>query len=437
MQRDAAERFFQLQVGRPARVGRVGHPGAAGEHEHLPRLVLEVVETGHDAERAVVLEGPRPGRAKAAFLGLDARLVERGHAIDAEVVAGRSRVARAVGRAEILQENVRREAAVQKVRIGKRETRARDLVFRRAAAGDALDRGCRQAGGAIAGNIHPVEILLEVEVVEHHADRAAGAELRLGAKEEVVGITVEQVALDVVHAEGAPVPVVGHRMALERRARGERDGAFTRGHGVGEPAADAVGFQPRRSAARDLERLPHAIDLGRAEGDEVDDAAGGSHALRGGRTVDRFDAIKKERIDREALAIARAQRIRLRDAVDQVKRIATAKGLAAARHLLARRRVARNRLRESRAEVGTDRELIAQRSFGHDRGRDWKRGGGSFGPCRRGDVECLEREDVAVLRARRRGEQREGAETECETFRRQVDGVVHGWLCLGVEVVDA
>src|SRR5690606_27600987 len=68
----------------------------------------------------------------------------------------------------------------------------------------------------------------------------------------------------------------------------------------------------------------------RADRHLVDDAASAANPLQRVRTVDELDPVDEEAVDGEAVAAAVAQRRRLGDAVDRIKRRTTAQALARA-----------------------------------------------------------------------------------------------------------
>ena len=218
---------------------------------------------------------------------------------------------------------------------GRRGHRVRGLLARRRAA----HGGGRDARRPVARHGHIVAVAFQIEAVDPALQPAIAAQVPATARKQRDGLRVLDLALGAVEADAAAVSVIVGAAGLEGRAHGQVKGAEVTAADGGDLGADAVALQ--LVVGGDLGHHPpgQALRLGRlAGGDVVDHPAGGPDALDGVGAEDDLDPVDEEGIDGVAVAAVVAQRRRLRHAVDEIERRASAQGLAEARQLLPRRR---------------------------------------------------------------------------------------------------
>mmetsp|Transcript_99293 Transcript_99293/g.276318 ORF Transcript_99293/g.276318 Transcript_99293/m.276318 type:complete len:335 (-) Transcript_99293:366-1370(-) len=207
-----------------------------------------------------------------------------------------------------------------------------------------------QAGGAVAGYVDPVIEAVGMEAVDHDL-QPLGA--KFGARlQEEVGRAVQRLG-------GQWPPGAVHAAVLAQHAGVEEQVPGLAARAAVAAVLEQIAGLPGTAVAielraqLDLDRLAGA-GLGRATGDGVDDAAGCSHALGGRGAADHLDALHDHRVGEVALAAAEAQRVGLRNAVQQQQGVATAQALAEVAQFLPRWRIARHLLGQQRARVLAD-----------------------------------------------------------------------------------
>ena len=175
--------------------------------------------------------------------------------------------------------------------------------------------------------------------------------------EHVVALRVHDIALGLVDAHGAAVGVVEQAPGLVGAAEQEIPVAVDALQAVVGFVAQAVGFVVGGGAHAHADVLAQ-LGAFRAAGHEVDDAAGGAQAVLGAGAVDHLDAFHHGQIDGVAVAAAVAQRVGLRNAVDQEQRVAAAEGFAGVGQLLAAGRIGRDQIAEHLGLIIGDRHLL-------------------------------------------------------------------------------
>ena len=347
----------QLQEGRRVLELGLRHPFAAGLGQNLAGFVLQQVQAGGGLQVAVEQAVPGQGELGPVLVGFVLGLVEQGAGrSNGRILEGAEGVA-AVAGAEALGVQLQAHIVAGQVGIAVGEAGGERLVAHRVAGRVALHRGGGHAIGPVAFDAHVVVVAFQLEPVHRKLQVLGVVQPIADLHEHVVALRVHGVALGLVDAHGPAVSVVEQAPGFVGAAEQEIPIAVDALQAVIGFVAQAVGFVIGGGAHAHPDVLAQ-VGAFRAAGDEVDDATGGAQAVLGAGAVDHLDAFHHGQIDGVAVAAAVAQRVGLRNAVDQEQRVAAAEGFAGVGQLLAAGRIGRDQIAEHLGLIIGDRHLL-------------------------------------------------------------------------------
>ncbi len=394
------------------------HPGAAGDHQSLFRLVEQDVQADRGGQRLEAGQGAFIADLAADLARPVLRLVEQGaDRRDAGILEGRDRGEFAAENvAAAVEEKLGDEVAAGDIAVGVGDGCAFGAVRSRRARGVALDRGGGEAVGAAAGERDIIAIALQLIAIEDQVEPAGIADGIAQSREDIGGLRCLGLALGQVDADAAVARVVeGAALFIGGADRGIESAGLILDQS-GRLAAKAVAVEI--VTGRSLQQHPaaDALLLGRADRHLVDDAAGAANPLQRVGAIDEFDPVDEEAVDGEAVAAAVAQRGRLGDAVDGVERRAAAQCFARARQLAARGGKAGGEGGDGIGDRAGDRDLLVEHLLVDQVDRQWQRIGRQD-RAGRGDDDRFAVLDVSVSL----GLLRHGWRCEGDGQRRQRD----------------